>query len=129
MKERLNKEINLQLDRWTGQKMKFDDIGLELRHTQERLREQKVLNDDLNIRFKVNSEELRNELDQKKLENSKKRDQAEMLADNGKKLENAVFQVSQEIKVLEGTLQSLRSKHEFSVNDLSNHIRRLEQDN
>lgn len=68
-------------------------------------------------------------MEQKKTENTKKREQAEMLADNGKKLESAVFQVNQEIKVLEGNLQNLRNKHEFSVNELSNNIRRLEQDN
>lgn len=68
-------------------------------------------------------------MDQRKSENSRKRDQVDSLSNTNKKTEGNVLQIQQEIKLLETNLQTLRNRHEASVNDLSNTIRRLEQEN
>lgn len=110
-------------------KIKYDDICLDLRHTEEKVREGKAMNDDLNLRFKVNTDELKGEMDRNRTDNDKKRDQIDQLVVDNKTLDETLGCVSSECKVLESDLTILRKKHEYSVNDLSNAIRRLEQEN
>lgn len=129
MKDRMNSEINSQLDRYSSLKIKFDDLTLELRHTEEKVRDRKNANEDLTNRLRATSDELHKEIERIREENDRKRDQIEKLIRDNKNLEEAGSTVNSANRSLEADLAALRKTHEFTVNELSNAIRRLEQDN
>lgn len=129
MKDRMNSEINNQLDRYSSLKMKYDDLVLESRHTDDKLRERKTLNEGLSNRLRNTTDELHNEVERIKDENNRKRETIDQYLRDNKDLDESCKQVGNENRNTENDLSALRKKHEYSMNDFANIIRRLEQDN
>jgi len=100
-----------------------------LRHTEEKLKDRSDINKDLTVRAKLSTDELRKESDRIKADNEKKREVIGQYNGDNKSLEERIALLQSEIKSFEVELAALRKKHDYTVNDLTNATRRLEQDN
>lgn len=81
------------------------------------------------MKYKLNSDEMKGEIERSRSNNDKKKDQIDQLVKDNRMLEDGLSCVSSECKILEADISTLSKKHEYSVNDFSNAIKRLEQEN
>lgn len=129
MKNGMNKDINNILEKLSNLKMKYDDVCLCLRQCKERLDDKCSMNFDLDLKTKHMTEELNVEISRIHEENSRKRDLLNSLEVDNRNLSEAIEMVSNINHTLENDLATLRNTHDFSVNEFSEKIRKLEQDN
>jgi len=129
LKKRMTDELNNHADRYNELKSKFDEATIELRHTEDKLKEQNIVNDELNNKFRVASDEIKNEINLLRDEGERRRQQIESSIRENKALDEKLIHLTSERRALEADLHSLTKKHEYTVNDYSNTIQRLEEDN
>jgi len=110
-------ELNNHSDRYNELKSKFDDATIELRHTEDKLKEQNIVNDELNNKFRVASDEIKNEISLLRDEGERRRHQIESSIRENKALDEKLIHLTSERRALESDLHSLTKKHEYTVNE------------
>lgn len=110
-------------------KEKYDGTSIELRQTEERLREAENNHTDLDNRYNKTNDDLRGEVNGLKDEGERLRQQTEVLIRDNKSLDDNLVHLTSNKKTLEADLDNLQKKHEFTVNDMNSTVQRLENDN
>lgn len=87
------------------------------------------MNDELNNKFKVSSDEIKNEINMLRDEGERRRQHIESAIRENKGLDEKLIHLTSERRSLESDLHSLTKKHEYTVNDYNTTIQRLEEDN
>jgi len=110
-------------------KDKYDNTSIELRQTEDRLREAENTHGDLDNRYNKTCDDLRAEINSLKDEGERLRQQIELLIRDNKSLDDNLVHLNSNRKTLEADLDNLQKKHEFTVGDMGAQVQRLEQDN
>lgn len=84
---------------------------------------------DLTARYNKTSEDLRNEINLLKDEGERRRQQIENLVRENKSLDDNLLHLQSNKRSLEGELDALTKKHEYTVSDMNSTVQRLENDN
>jgi len=84
---------------------------------------------DLTTRYNKTSDDLRNEINLLKDEGERRRQQIENLVRENKSLDDNLLHLQSNKRALEGELDALTKKHEYTVSDMSSTVQRLENDN
>jgi len=84
---------------------------------------------DLTTRYNKTSDDLRNEINLLKDEGERRRQQIENLVRENKSLDDNLLHLQSNKRALEGELDALTKKHDYTVADMSSTVQRLENDN
>jgi chromosome segregation ATPase len=125
----MTEELNNHNKRYAELKEKYDGTSIELRQTEERLREAEHNHTDLDNRYNKTCDDLRGEVNGLKDEGERLRQQTEVLIRDNKSLDDNLVHLTSNKKTLEADLDNLQKKHEFTVNDMNATVQRLENDN
>lgn len=91
-------------------KEKYDGTSIELRQTEERLREAENNHTDLDNRYNKTNDDLRGEVNGLKDEGERLRQQTEVLIRDNKSLDDNLVHLTSNKKTLEADLDNLQKK-------------------
>lgn len=125
----MSEELNNHNQRFNELKEKFDQASLELRHTEDKLRDAENQHIELNNKYNKTSDDLRNEINCLKDEGERRRQQIESLVRENKNLDENLLHLQSNKRALETDLDALTKKHEYTCSDMNQTVKRLENDN
>lgn len=108
----MNDELNNHNSRYVELKDKFDNTSIDLRQTEDKLREAENLHLELNTRYNKTSDDLRNEINLLKDEGERRRQQIENLIRENKTMDDNLLHIQANKRTLESDLDALTKKHE-----------------
>mmetsp|Transcript_21277 Transcript_21277/g.47442 ORF Transcript_21277/g.47442 Transcript_21277/m.47442 type:complete len:130 (+) Transcript_21277:1055-1444(+) len=129
MKEQMNRDINSMLDKNQALKVRYDDVTLTLRTTQDKLLDRRAVNQETEQRIRSNCEDLNKEIALKRDDNDKKHFQIQTLEAQIKKLTENIADLNSINRRAEDDTYELKNKHDRFVTEASDKIRQLEKDN
>lgn len=129
LKDRMNEELNNHNKRQNDLKTKFDDTSIQLRQTEDVLRDEENIHSDMNNKFNKNTDEFRNEIIMLKDEGERRRQQTDNLVRDNKTLDDTLIHLMSTRRTLEADLNALRKKHEYTVTDMNGVVSRIEGEN
>mmetsp|Transcript_21276 Transcript_21276/g.47434 ORF Transcript_21276/g.47434 Transcript_21276/m.47434 type:complete len:151 (+) Transcript_21276:1176-1628(+) len=125
----MNEELNNHNTRYNDLKDKFDSASIELRSTEDKLRDADNTHVELNQRYNQTTDDLRNEINLLKDEGERRRQQIESLVRDNKSLDENLLHLQTNKRALDTDLDALTKKHDYTVSDMNQTVARLENDN
>jgi len=108
----MNEELNNHNARYNDLKDKFDNASIELRQTEDKLRDADNTHVELNQRYNQTTDDLRNEINLLKDEGERRRQQIESLVRDNKSLDENLLHLQTNKRALDTDLDALTKKHD-----------------
>jgi len=100
-----------------------------LNNARNKLQDKTRYNESLEIKYESDTNQLKIEFEKINKELELKKINIETLTKVGKQLYDSVSELKQSCRHLESEIQGLKKKHEYTVQDTTNVIKRFESDN